>query len=149
MQITHRIQAPPQISPPQFHLLVNSYFPSPFWKRNEFNEISLISLKLRTMPFPLLVAEMQLKSKLHVIELEKIYSSIFLLWTIFLGNIFLIIGSLMNAYERELKLSNHDNENASAENVISPFCNHFWVSRMFQVTHLACWVSLCYPGIKF
>ena len=77
------------------------------------------------MPFPLLVAEMQLKSKLHVIKLEKIYSSIFLLWTIFLGNIFLIIGSLMNAYERELKLSNHDNMNAPAENVISSFCNHF------------------------
>ena len=149
MQITHRIQASSQISPPQFHLLVNFYFPSPFWKRNEFNEISLISLTWRRTPFPLLVAEMQFKSKLHVIELEKIYSSIFLLWTIFLDNFFSIIGSLMNAYEREPKLSNHDNENASGENVISPFCNPFWVSRMFQVTHLACWVSLCYSGIKF
>ena len=51
--------------------------------------------------------------KLHVIELEKIYSSSFLLWIIFLDNLFLILGSLMNANERELKLSNHDNENVS------------------------------------
>ena len=34
-----------------------------------------------------------------------------LMWTIFFDNIFFIIGSFMNAYERELKLSNHDNEN--------------------------------------
>ena len=59
--------------------------------------------------------KMQLKSKLHVLELENIYSSIFLLWPIFLDNIFLIIGSLMNAYERELKLSNHDNGNVSGK----------------------------------
>ena len=65
------------------------------------------------MPLPFLVAEIQLKSKLHVTELEKIYSSIFLLWSIFFVNIFSIIGSLMNAYARELKLSNRDNENVS------------------------------------
>ena len=26
----------------RFHLLVNSHFPSPFWEKNEFNEITLI-----------------------------------------------------------------------------------------------------------
>ena len=39
----------------------------------------------------------QIKAPFHVTELEKIYSSIFLLWSIFFDNIFLIIGSLMNA----------------------------------------------------
>ena len=68
----------------------------------------------------------------------------------FLDNIFLIMGSLMNACERELKLSNNDNENISGKcNLTLSFCNHFWINRMFEVTHLACWVSLCYPGVKF
>ena len=63
---------------------------------------------------------MQLRLR-KLIELETIHSYIFLLWTIFLDNIFLIIGSLMNACEKEIKLNNHDNENIhSAENVISP-----------------------------
>ena len=37
----------------------------------------------------------------------------------------------MNAYERDLKLGNH-NENV-IENVTSPFCNHLSVIRIFQV----------------
>ena len=72
-----------------------------------------LSLKWRRTPFPFLAAEMQLRLKLHVIELEKIYSSVFLLWIIFIHNIFLKTGSLMIACERELKLSNHYNKNAS------------------------------------
>ena len=43
----------------------------------------------------------------------------------------------MNACESELKLSNHDDEIVS-ENAISPFWNHFSVSTISQVTHLAC-----------
>ena len=74
-----------------------------------------VSLKWRRTPFPFLDAEMQLRLKLHVIELEKIYSSVFLLWTIFIHNIFLKTGSLMIACEKELKLSNHYNENASGK----------------------------------
>ena len=96
-------------------LLLTSELLPLFWEKNEFKEITLTSLKWRRTPFPFLDAEMQLRLKLHVIELETIHSYIFLLWTIFLDNIFLIIGSLMNACERELKLSNHDNENISGK----------------------------------
>ena len=66
------------------------------------------------MPLPFLVAEMQLKSKLHVTELEFIHLSFFC-GLLFFDNIFSIIGSLINAYARELKLSNHDNENVSGK----------------------------------
>ena len=64
----------------RFHLLVNAHFPSPFWEKNEINEITL-SFKWQRTPFPFLDTEIQLKLKLHVIELDKmkrsIHSSVF------------------------------------------------------------------------
>ena len=64
-------------------------------------------------PFPFLVAEIQLKSKLYATGKDLfIYLS---LVDYFLGNIFLITGSLMNACGTELKLTDYYNENVSGK----------------------------------
>ena len=121
MQISHRIQAQTKISPPQFHLLVNYHLPSPFWEKNEFIETALI-FKMTDDAISFLGRRnaTQIKTLRHW---KRLFPLSFFCGLFFLENIFLLIGSLMNSSERELKLSNH-----------SPFCNHFSVSRIFQRT---------------
>ena len=76
----------------------------------QMNSMKLrISLKWRRTPFPFLDAKtwIKLTLRLHVFELDEMKRFIyiaFLLWTIFWNNIFFIIGKLMNAHERVLKL---------------------------------------------
>ena len=125
-------------------LLLTSVLLSLFWEKNGFKEITLTSLKGRRTRFPFLDAEMQLRLKLHVIELEKIYSSVFLLWTIFIHNIFLKTGSLMIACERELKLSNHYNKNASIK------WHLIFLQNSAEFFKWLTWHAEChYLGVKF
>ena len=55
----------------RFHLLVNFYFPSPFWEKNEFNEITLI-FEMTKDAICFFDTEIQLELKLQeMIELDK------------------------------------------------------------------------------
>ena len=91
-----------------FYWPANSYL---YFERKMNSKKLRLSLKWRRTPFPFLVAEVQLKSKLHLAKKDLFIYLSFVDY--FLDNIYLKTGSLMNAYERELKLSNHYNENVS------------------------------------
>ena len=129
-------------------LLLTSELLSLFWEKNESFKVITLSFKVTEDDIFFLGRRNSTQIRLHATGTDLfIYLSF---EDYFLDNIFLIIWSLMNACERELKLSNHDNEKFSGKcSLTLSFCNHFWVSRIFQVTHLACWVSLCYPEVKF
>ena len=130
-------------------LLLTSKFLLLFWKKNEFNESTVIfKVTEDTIYFLGRGNSSQIKSPRH----WKRFIHLYFFCGLFLDSIFLIMGSLMNACEGELKLSNHYNDNVDVSgkcNVTLSFCKHFWVTTMSEVTHLACWVSLCYPGVKF
>ena len=91
-----------------FYWPANSYL---YFERKMNSRKLRSSLKWQRTPFTFFVAEIQLKSKLHVTGKDLFIYLSFVDY--FLDNIFLKTGSLMNAYERELKLSNHYNENVS------------------------------------
>ena len=91
-----------------FYWPANSYL---YFERKMNSRKLHLSLKWRRTPFAFLVAEIQLKSKLYLTEKDLFFYLSFVDY--FLDNIFLKTGSLMNAYKRELKLSNHYNENVS------------------------------------
>ena len=83
-----------------------------------------LSLKCQRTPFPFLVTEIQLKSKLYATGKDLfIYLS---LVDYFLDNIFLRMGSLMTACETELKLTNYYNENVSGK------CNHTFLQSFLS-----------------
>ena len=93
-----------------FYWPANSYF---YFERKMNSRKLRFSLKWRKTPFSFLVAEIQLKSKLHVTGKDIFIYLSFVDY--FLDNIFLKTESLINAHERELKLSNHYNENVSGK----------------------------------
>ena len=120
-------------------VVLNSYFPSPFWEKNEFNEITLIFKMIKDAISFLVKWYM----KCFIYWTADLKSSYFLSWTLkyksnlnsmswlnwikwkylfifpsfadyfFLHKVFLKTGSLMNACESVLKLSNHDYKNVS------------------------------------
>ena len=108
-----------------------------------------LSLKWQRTPLPFLDTEIQLNLKVHVmIELDKVKR--FIHPSVFCGLFFKVTffkNRELNECISEGSLSKAImTTRTSAEHVISPFCNHFWVSRIFP---LACWVFIFYSGVKF